>query len=324
MREQANRRRPAWENSTTSVIKDLGTNQDHQTPHNFPSFQTLAANGITTESRFVDTPQMFRKSRLAPSMDDSRTHGAAVYQTAPSPRHFSFAQQVLIAPSDLVMQVAWREFSEKLHSQRFGIRIILKKQMKTNTEAKGVEGVGIRLDSQGLIKSFLCVPQPCDRVNLPKQRSSFDVRYGAVFGNAIVSTEPRTIRAELRCLTQEFLVLFSVLTTSGDLGNPASQVVKDTEEIVRITLNEKISRRKPKIVKRLLRVPISQQKDGLEAHDLALQPQETATIRLLQRRLDQTACAPELALAVGNPSTLKHASRYEELETHRIARPGRI
>src|SRR5271155_4438112 len=50
-RPGSNRRRPAWENASTSFIKDLPAYCVHHAQSNFPSFDDFAANGITKESR---------------------------------------------------------------------------------------------------------------------------------------------------------------------------------------------------------------------------------------------------------------------------------
>jgi hypothetical protein len=50
-RPDSNRRRPAWENATTLILKDLANYCAHRVQWSFPSFQDLGANGITTESQ---------------------------------------------------------------------------------------------------------------------------------------------------------------------------------------------------------------------------------------------------------------------------------
>jgi hypothetical protein len=50
-REERACERPAWENATTSFLKDLASNHVHQEQPCSPSFHNLTSNGITTESR---------------------------------------------------------------------------------------------------------------------------------------------------------------------------------------------------------------------------------------------------------------------------------
>ena len=90
----SNRRRPAWENDATSIIKDLATYHVHRTPPSFPSFQqstrewnfsgilelrshasirpklrselefTLASNGTGISASSRHRPVAFKKSGL--------------------------------------------------------------------------------------------------------------------------------------------------------------------------------------------------------------------------------------------------------------------
>ena len=50
-RPDSNRRRPAWENATTLILKDLANYCAHRVQWSFPSFQDLDATGITAESQ---------------------------------------------------------------------------------------------------------------------------------------------------------------------------------------------------------------------------------------------------------------------------------